>query len=208
MCCMPVIEAVARNEKLRKVVQVHICTSSWPHDEWEEHLERYLEQIEGTGMIERGSVDVHSMKFHREHNQICANLRKHLEGKHFVVQCEQGADFFVGPLSGQWLQDNYEDNFVHLVCMHATQAAGTPVYLLQTQTELDLERGVPKKELDDNVFGGGLLMCLAWPSRCVLMPRIKGTRSLAASPLTQQLVLLLTLNPFRAFRWTSCYTSP
>ena len=39
MCCMPVIEAVARNEKLRKVVQVHICTSSWPHDEWEEHLE-------------------------------------------------------------------------------------------------------------------------------------------------------------------------
>ena len=54
------------------------------------------------------------------------------------------------------MQDNYEDNFVHLVCMHATQATGTPVYLLQTQTELDLERGVPKKELDDNIFGGGL----------------------------------------------------
>ncbi len=72
------------------------------------------------------------------------------------MQCEQGADFFVGPLGGQWLQDNYEDNFVHLVCMHATQAADTPVYLLQTQTELDLERDDPKKKLDDNIFGGGL----------------------------------------------------
>ena len=72
------------------------------------------------------------------------------------MQCEQGADFFVGPLSGQWLQNNYENDFVHLVCMHATQAAGTPVYLLQTQTELDLERGVPKKELDDDIFGSGL----------------------------------------------------
>ena len=39
MCCMPVIEAVARDPKLRSAVQVHICTSSWPHDEWEEHLE-------------------------------------------------------------------------------------------------------------------------------------------------------------------------
>ena len=51
------------------------------------------------------------------------------------------------------MQDNYEDNFVHLVCMHATQAVGTPVYLLQTQTELDLEKGVPNKKLDDNIFG-------------------------------------------------------
>ena len=84
------------------------------------------------------------------------NHRKHLEGKHFVVQCEQGADFFVGPLSGLWLQDNYEGNFVHHVCMQATQAAGIPVYLLQTQTELDLERGIPKKELDVNIFGGRL----------------------------------------------------
>ena len=52
-------------------------------------------------MMERGSVDVHSMKFHREHDQICTNLRKHLEGKHWVVQSEPGADFFVEPLSGQ-----------------------------------------------------------------------------------------------------------
>ena len=40
--------------------------------------------------------------------------------------------------------------------MHATQAVGTPVYLLQTQTELDLEKGVPKEKLDVNIFGGGL----------------------------------------------------
>ena len=40
MCCMPVIEAVARDEKLRKVVQMHICTSSWPRDEDEEHCKR------------------------------------------------------------------------------------------------------------------------------------------------------------------------
>ena len=52
-------------------------------------------------MMERGSVDVHSMKFQREHDQICTKLRKHLEGKQFVVQSETGADFFVEPLSGQ-----------------------------------------------------------------------------------------------------------
>ena len=40
MCCMPVIEAMARDVKLRKVVQRHICTSSWPRDEEEEHWER------------------------------------------------------------------------------------------------------------------------------------------------------------------------
>ena len=54
------------------------------------------------------------------------------------------------------MQENYDDNFVNLVCMHATQAVGTPVYLLQTQTELDLEKGVPKEKLDVNIFGGGL----------------------------------------------------
>ncbi len=79
-------------------------------------------------MIEKDCVCVHSMRFQHEHNLICAKLHKHLI-KHFALQCEQGADFFVGPLTGQWLQANYEDNFVPLVCMQATQATGTPVYL-------------------------------------------------------------------------------
>ena len=79
MCCMPVIEAVARDDQLRKVVHVHICTSSWPHDEWEEHLERYIDQIERTGMIEQHCVCVHSMKIHHEHNLVCAKLHKHLD---------------------------------------------------------------------------------------------------------------------------------
>ena len=56
MCCMPVSEAVAHNEKLRKVVQEHICASSWPDDEWEEHLEKYMSQIERTGIIEQDCV--------------------------------------------------------------------------------------------------------------------------------------------------------
>ena len=40
--------------------------------------------------------------------------------------------------------------------MHATQAAGTPVYLLQTQTELELEKGVPEQELNDDIFGSDI----------------------------------------------------
>ena len=127
---------------------------------------------------------------------------------------EQGADFFVGPLSGQWLQDNYEDNFVHQVCMQATQAAGTPVYLLQTQTELDLERGIPEEELNINIFErelktGAFSQKIHFPEGLkellngqgqpiktptdVLGLAITGTRSLATSALTQQPRLLLNL---------------
>ena len=50
-------------------------------------------------------------------------------------------------------------------------------------------------------------MCLVWPSRCALMPRITATLSLATSALTQQLRLLLKLYTFRASTWISCYTS-
>ena len=152
---LAVVEAV-RDPELCGRVQVHVCTCSWPDDQWEEMLEQYLHHIEETGVIEKGAVHVHSMKFHSEHPSVCATLRNHLEHKDVVVQCEQGVDFFVEPLSNQFLQDNYEDNFVHHMCMTSAQEAGIPVFLLQTNTDLDLSRGIQTDDINGNIFDGDL----------------------------------------------------
>eukprot|EP00931_Biecheleriopsis_adriatica_P048227 TRINITY_DN27869_c0_g1_i1.p1 TRINITY_DN27869_c0_g1~~TRINITY_DN27869_c0_g1_i1.p1 ORF type:complete len:607 (-),score=118.58 TRINITY_DN27869_c0_g1_i1:133-1911(-) len=155
-CSLAVIEAVASDESLSGQLQVHICTCSWPDDTWEEVFVQYLAHIEQKGMIAKGAVQVHSMKFHREHDQISDNLRMHLQNKAAVVQCEQGVDLFVGPLSSQWLQDNYEDHVVHHICMDSTQRARVPVFLVQTNSGLDLCRGIVSSDIQNNIFHGRL----------------------------------------------------
>ena len=154
LCTLAVVEAIANDPKLRGRVQVHICTCSWSDDVWEPVLEQYLAHMEKMGVIDKDAVQVHSMKFHREHNSICAKLREQLKHKNVVVQCEQGVDFFVEPVSNQWLQDNYEDNFVHHVCMESAQSAGIPVFVLQTNTDLDLPRGINADDINTNIFRG------------------------------------------------------
>ena len=153
---LAVVDAIASDPNLRGHVQVHICTCSWADDDWEVVLERYVDHIENKGVISKGTVQVHSMKFHREHKVIREKLDKHLKGKSLVVQCEQGVDFFVNPLSSPWLQDNYEDHWVHDVCMKNAQKAGIPVLLLQTNSDLDLSRGAGESDINTNVFQGRL----------------------------------------------------
>ena len=117
------VEAAARDELIRKRVKFGICSCSRADDEWQEVLERYSTNIESAGLIEKNAVRLHSLKFHREHYLLCKRLRKQLRRKDLIMQCEQGADLFVGPLSNKLLQDNDEDHLVHHICMGSAQRA-------------------------------------------------------------------------------------
>ena len=153
-CFLALVEAVARDEGLRGTVSVHPCTCSWPDDEWECIMESYVGHLRDSGAIAPGAVEFSILKFHEDHNKLLARLAGHLKGKHIVLQCEQGVDLFVEPVTCEWLQDNYEDNVVHAVCMEHAERAGIPSLLLQTNTDLDLSRGVDGEDLMAHIFRG------------------------------------------------------
>ena len=62
----------------------------------------------------------------------------------------------MGPLSNQCLQGNYEDHVVHHICMGSAQRACVRVWLLQTNADLDLSRGIIRSYVNTNFFCGRL----------------------------------------------------
>jgi len=133
---------------------VQVCSCSWPNDEWEHVMASYADRLCINGPARKGSIKFHYMKFHEDHAKLRTRIDEHLRGKHLVVQCEQGVDFFHEPVTGEWLQDNYEDNMVHLACTNYVERVGVPSLLLQTNADLDLTRGIDGDDLDASIFGG------------------------------------------------------
>mmetsp|Transcript_37577 Transcript_37577/g.120928 ORF Transcript_37577/g.120928 Transcript_37577/m.120928 type:complete len:160 (-) Transcript_37577:1109-1588(-) len=63
---------------------------------------------------------------------------------------------FVEPVTGEWLQDNYEDFAVNNACMAFAERSGVPSFLVQTNSDLDLSRGVDGDDVSETVFAGQL----------------------------------------------------
>eukprot|EP00930_Biecheleria_cincta_P028787 TRINITY_DN2005_c0_g1_i1.p1 TRINITY_DN2005_c0_g1~~TRINITY_DN2005_c0_g1_i1.p1 ORF type:complete len:624 (-),score=94.85 TRINITY_DN2005_c0_g1_i1:81-1952(-) len=152
LCGLAVLEAAARDATLRNRVQLLWCTCSWADDQWEGELEKYLEHLRKQGCVECGAAQVILLKFHREHDRFFARLGDMIRRAGLVLQCEQGVDFFQEPLSSQYLQDLFEDHSIHDSVMREADKMGIPVFLLQTNSELDLCRGINQGELNGNVF--------------------------------------------------------
>ena len=58
----------------------------------------------------------------------------------------------VEPVTAEFLQDNYEDLLVHDVSMTYAEKNKIPCLLIQTNSDLDLCRGIDKAALNDTVF--------------------------------------------------------
>jgi len=153
---LALVEAVALDEVLRDIVRVSCFSCSWVDDEWEPVMARYVDHLFATGKVAEGSIEFNIMKYHEENSVLMARIAGHLEGKHLIVQCEQGVDMFVEPVTGEWLQDNYEDHAVHNACMEHAERMHVPSLLLQTNADLDLSRGIDGEELSASIFGGQL----------------------------------------------------
>ena len=78
-----------------------------------------------------------------------------------ILQCEQGVDYFVprGRLGthvivAPFLQDNYEDWMMFYEGMlHVRKRLPSQMWLLQTNPDLDIGRGISRLELQHEVFG-------------------------------------------------------
>jgi len=116
-------------------------------------MEGYVSHMIQHDMVKPDSVKFTVLKFHEEHGSLLARISAQLAGKHVVVQCEQGVDFFVEPVTSEWFQDNYEDNVVHEVCMAYAEREGVMALVLQTNSGLDLPRGIDRDDLDRNIYG-------------------------------------------------------
>lgn len=119
-------------------------------------MARYVQNLADSGTIAAGSACFTAMKYHEAHGVTMGRVASYLSGKHCVVQCEQGVDIFVEPLTSEWLQDNYEDNAMHNACITWAEQAHAPALLVQTNADLDLSRGIDGDELSRNVFEGRL----------------------------------------------------
>ena len=148
------VQAVATNDLLCNHVQIVILSCTWPGDRWEELMEKDLARF---------PLFVRSLKFqfHREHHIWVQDLRCHLQRADIILQCEQGVDYFVPPgrlgkhvLVSPFLQDNYEDWMVFYEGMlHVMEKPQSQMWLLQTNPDLDIGRGISRLELQHEVFG-------------------------------------------------------
>jgi len=116
----------------------------------------FVIDLESRGEVVAGSISFNVMKYHEECGVLAERVARHLEGKHLIIQCEQGVDMFVEPVTGEWLQDNYEDFAMHSICIAHAENTGVPVMLVQTNSDLDLTRGIDGQELATSIFGGRL----------------------------------------------------
>eukprot|EP00747_Dinoflagellata_sp_TGD_P058868 gnl/TRDRNA2_/TRDRNA2_151322_c0_seq1.p1 gnl/TRDRNA2_/TRDRNA2_151322_c0~~gnl/TRDRNA2_/TRDRNA2_151322_c0_seq1.p1 ORF type:complete len:592 (+),score=111.62 gnl/TRDRNA2_/TRDRNA2_151322_c0_seq1:114-1778(+) len=167
---LAVAEAMAGDEALCATTCVHVCTCSWSNDTWEKGMQDYiqhLEKLENPTVIKKNSLQLHFLKFHQEHHLFLDRMQSELKGKHLIVQCEQGVDFFVEPVTSEWLQDNYEDHAVHEACMQFVESSGALMLLLQTNSDLDLPRGIDGDELAEHIFGPGGMQTGAFEQRIV-----------------------------------------
>lgn len=165
-----VIQAVAFDEKLRDVVDVHVCTCSWDDDDWEPRIIEYVDGLKTLKIIPE-TINWEAFEFRNgyktmltetnllqdlSHGALRNKLRQQMEGKHMIIECEQGLDVFV-PLWADKMQDNYEDWIVHAeALLYAAESPGVEVMLLQSNPELDLARGINGEEVNANIFGGKL----------------------------------------------------
>mmetsp|Transcript_120083 Transcript_120083/g.231599 ORF Transcript_120083/g.231599 Transcript_120083/m.231599 type:complete len:522 (-) Transcript_120083:191-1756(-) len=157
-CCLALVEAVAGHEMLRSAVKITHCTCSWADDEWEAIMASFLKHLVDREQIAADAVDFQVMKYHEEVGVLVERLKKVMDGKHCIVQCEQGVDMFVEPITGEWLQDNFEDFTVHNAVLAYAERASVPAFLLQTNADLDLARGIDGDDVSTHVFGGRLQM--------------------------------------------------
>ena len=104
-CCLALVEAVAGDELLRKIVKINHYSCSWTTDDWENGLARYYEHLASTGKIDKDMVRFVIMKYHEDHNLWVERVRNHIAGVDCIVQCEQGVDMFVEPITGEWLRN-------------------------------------------------------------------------------------------------------
>jgi len=107
------------------------------------------------GTVAPGSISFHVMKYHEEVNVNMSRVWTALDDADCVIECEQGVDMFVEPMS-EWLQDNYEDFAVHNVCLAWAEKYGKPALLVETNADLDLKRGIDAEELAREVYQGKL----------------------------------------------------
>ena len=114
-------------------------------------------------------------------------MNQQLVGKHLIVQCEQGVDMFTQPIS-ELLQDNFEDDVSHHVCMEYVEAEQIQSLLIQINPELDLSRGIDHDELEDSIFGEGKLQMNAF-NQCMTFKSVEAS----APPPTKLLDLAVKL---------------
>ena len=166
------VQAVATIDLLRDHVQIVILSCTWPGDRWEELMKKYLAPF-------TLFVNFVKFQFHRDHHTLVQNLRCHLQEADIILQCEQGVDYFVPPgrlgkhvLVSPFLQDNYEDWMVFYEGMlHVIKRLHSQMWLLQTNPDLDIGRGISRLELQQEVFGQELKFeafeqCLECGKRC------------------------------------------
>jgi len=153
---LAIVEAVATDSELRDKVKVSVFSCSWVDDDWEWVMKCYVERLLADGTVAEGSISFTTMKYHEEVSVTMGRVMGHFYKTHCVVQCEQGVDMFVEPVTGEWLQDNYEDFAVNNACMAFAERSGVPSFLVQTNSDLDLSRGVDGDDVSENVFAGQL----------------------------------------------------
>jgi len=153
---LALLEAANGDEALKHDVKITQCTCSWTDDTWEQIMDSYLKLLKKKGVILEDSIDFQVLKYHEEVGVTVSRVKKAIEGKHCVVQCEQGVDMFIEPLTSEWLQDNYEDFCVHTACLTFAEEACIPVFLIQTNADLDEPRGIDGKDVSEAVFDGKL----------------------------------------------------
>lgn len=148
------VEVLALDPQLCARVRPVVLSCTWPDDMWEESMADFLKPYSDF-------VEFSVFQYHREHHEIVQDLRLRLQGADLVLQCEQGADYFVPPgrsgkhvLEAPFLQDNYEDwIMLYEGLRHVWDRPGAQMWLLQTNSGLDLGKGISLAELQEEVFG-------------------------------------------------------
>ena len=148
------VQAVASDPLLCTDVQIVILSCTWPGDGWEDSMAEYLGQF-------THFVQFVQFQFHQDHHKLVQSLRLHLQGADIILQCEQGVDYFVPPgrlgkhvLVAPFLQDNYEDwIMLYEGLRYVKTKAHSQMWLLETNPDLDMGKGISRLELQQAVFG-------------------------------------------------------
>ena len=161
-CWLALVEAVASDKDLQEIVHVTVCSCSWPDDSWEPVMADFTDFLMESGKMRKGSMTFNVLKYGEEPERLMARVNEQLAGKHLIIQCEQGVDMFIEPVTSEWLQDNFEDWFMHCACMKYAETEGIQSLLIQTNADLDLGRGIDQHDLEAFLFGDDQLQTSAF----------------------------------------------
>ena len=148
------VQAVASDPLLREAVQIDILSCTWPGDGWENSMVEYLGPF-------TDFVYFVQFQFHRDHHILVQDLRLRYQRADIILQCEQGVDYFVPPgrlgkhvLAAPFLQDNYEDWIMLFEGLRYVRTkTHCQMWLLETNPDLDMGKGISRLELQQAVFG-------------------------------------------------------